>query len=833
MTESYKNRIVSLNRRLGLKTKFIQDENILGYALNDTIYLNDSIDNDLYKTNLHELLHFYEENEMFIAYKNIILDQIEMYVPELREQYALRYAGLYSEEEIKDGIIDNEIVIDFLVDEYKSDYEVDLDNNLRLGNMVLKAIKNNLRDKRYLVLTVRSNIKAMKLSKWDKIFAENYYGSYDLFGELHNYPSTNKDEIIKEDIKKALDKLYNLQPDDFKIDPRSEDVLRYYNNTAKALISRGIYTDRFLENKDAYLYEIASKFSKQIYDEYKHVLNIIKNSSYDDSFKYLMLNETLTKAYKIDEGSKTIVKKRNLHRTIQGLMTFNNSILDTIYNYSNENGFSNIYFAALEIYNNTIADNNEVSIDNLETYGKGTWIKFEGKGTNNDEYIKNAYDLSSLISKTQWCTKLTASTALADGDFYIFIDNDNKPHIAVKMKGNTIDEVRGISGGSNQELEDDYRDVAVSFLMNNTSIENGKEWLQKEEWNRRLVSYKNNIQNNNLDDINIDELMSDLEHIDYKAHSSSNSVLDGLWRLIESCPQLVDKIREHYGYKEDEFVFELDENTPNLENIKMCFNVNLRRNKTIKALPNLEVIIHRGDFRGSEIMGMPFLREVGEDIYFDDSYIENLQSLKVVGGTLDLEDSMISNINSLEKVGKDIILTHTYDIKSIPNLEVVGRDAYFDDTYIENLPKLVDIRGDGYFRHSVIENFDSIKSISGDTDFKYAKTKSLNNLTYVGGTLDLSGSSILSLPELKLVKYNLVLNRTEIDNIPNLEVVEKTIEGTDSKIRTLPKLMKAKEVFFRNSNLEELPSLDMTGVILDIRNTPMERNMENGKRKKV
>ncbi len=557
MTESYKNRIVSLNKRLGLKTEFIQDDNILGYALNDTIYLNDSIDNDLYKTNLHELLHFYEDNEMFITYKNIILEQIEMYVPELRDRYALRYAGLYSEEEIKNGVIDNEIVIDFLVDEYKNNYEVDIDNNLRLGNMVLRSIKNNIADKRYLTLTVRSNVKAMKLPKWDKIFAENYYGKQDLFGEIHNYPSANREEVIKEDIKKSLDRLYNLKLNDFRIDPNSEDVLRYYQNTTKALMERGATSNGFLENRDSYLRDIADKFSKQLYEEYKHVLNIIKNSSYDDSFKYLMLNETLTKAYKRENNSNTIIKKRNLHKTIQGLMTFNNAILDTIYNYSDENSLSNIYFAALEIYSNTLAGNNEVSIENVDTYNKGTWIKFEGKGLNNDDYIKNAYDLASLISKTQWCTKLTASTTLADGDFYVFIDNDNKPHIAVKMKGNTIDEVRGISGGSNQELETEYRDVAVSFLMNNSSIQNGIEWLQKEEWNRRLVSYKNKIQNNDLESINIDELMSDLEHIDYKSHSSSNSALDKLWRIIRETPTLVDKIREHYGYKEDEFVFEL------------------------------------------------------------------------------------------------------------------------------------------------------------------------------------------------------------------------------------------------------------------------------------
>ena len=124
----------------------------------------------------------------------------------------------------------------------------------------------------------------------------------------------------------------------------------------------------------------------------------------------------------------------------------------------------------------------------VDTYDKGKWIKFEGKTSNAEEYLKNAQRLSTLVKDTPWCTKEEASVQLSVGDFYVFVDKDDKPHVAVRMYENNIAEVRGIKGGFfGQEMEDGYRDVTISFLENNTDIKNGKEWLEKEEWNKRLI----------------------------------------------------------------------------------------------------------------------------------------------------------------------------------------------------------------------------------------------------------------------------------------------------------------------------------------------------------
>lgn len=56
-------------------------------------------------------------------------------------------------------------------------------------------------------------------------------------------------------------------------------------------------------------------------------------------------------------------------------------------------------------------------LDGVDTYGKGKWIKFEGKNTNPEEYLKNASELAALVQDTPWCTKQLASSQLAEGDF--------------------------------------------------------------------------------------------------------------------------------------------------------------------------------------------------------------------------------------------------------------------------------------------------------------------------------------------------------------------------------------------------------------------------------
>ena len=111
-----KEKIIEFNKQFGLKTEFITDEDVLGYALGNTIYINENVEQDYERTNRHELLHFFEVLPEFEAIKKRLLEENADKLDEIRSEYELRYFGLYSEEEIKAGVLDTEIAIDMMVD---------------------------------------------------------------------------------------------------------------------------------------------------------------------------------------------------------------------------------------------------------------------------------------------------------------------------------------------------------------------------------------------------------------------------------------------------------------------------------------------------------------------------------------------------------------------------------------------------------------------------------------------------------------------------------------------------------------------------------------------
>ena len=171
MDESIKQRIIEFNNQFGIKTEFVAQEDVLGYALGNTIFINESVQKDYEKTNRHELLHFFEETPEFEVIKKRLLEEHADKLDEIRSEYELRYFGLYSEEEIKAGVLDTEIAIDMMVDNSSFEYE----DGLKIGDDFLGQIQHSIEEKRYLNLSLTANIRGMNLSDWEKIFVLNYY----------------------------------------------------------------------------------------------------------------------------------------------------------------------------------------------------------------------------------------------------------------------------------------------------------------------------------------------------------------------------------------------------------------------------------------------------------------------------------------------------------------------------------------------------------------------------------------------------------------------------------------------------------------------------------
>ena len=387
----------------------------------------------------------------------------------------------------------------------------------------------------------------------------------------------------------------------------------------------------------------------------------------------------------------------------------------TIYNNLDDyNNFANLYYAGVELFNNKIISNSEVNIMDLNTFGKGKWIKFNCKSSDLENYIKNSQDLAALLKDTPWCTKYLASTHLAQGDFYVFVDNDNKPHIAVKMNGCEIDEVRGLKNGNDQELEDDYRDVAIEFLTKNKDVKYGRKWLEKEEWNKRLIRWINKIDNNNLLDDEIEFLETDLfAKADYKRHANENSNLVELKKRIKGSQQIRNFIAKKYGCLSSE-VYIGDISRKDVKKIFFPYvvvvgNVNFFNAKNVVNMSKLRIVYGKASFFNSSIRSLSNLEIIGEGD-FGHFRGRTLKKLRMIEKNVNFSCSNDIDLSSLEYIGNDAIFIRS-GIKSLCSLIYIGGGAVFFESSISDISKLKCINGTVNFNDCNILTAPSLESL--------------------------------------------------------------------------------------------------------------------------
>lgn len=818
--------IEAFNKTFGIETVFYYDDkSICGYEENNIIYLNLNSKKDLKNVNMHELLHFFEETEMFNKIKERVIKRLKEnnIFDELKEEYELKYFGIYSLDEIEKGIIDNEIVIDVLVGDFPYFKKEELED---LCKEILKAEKKETDSRRYLILNMNNNIRNMNISKWEKIFASNYYKNKNYDGNTPVFPSNNKEQVIKEDIEKELNKLYNLDKDTFKIRLDSQSLIREYESELKALEQRGEKEEAnyIRNNKTMALEELSKTYSEKLYEEYKHIVDFIKNANYEDAFKVLMLRETLLKVYKKDD-TKVIVKQRKLNETIEGHMLLNEKVLNVIYNnldtYEN---FKELYYAGVAEFNNIIKDTSEITLKNVNTYGMGKWIKFDGRASDSKNYAENVLKLKTLVQDTPWCTKTLASSQLEQGDFYVFIDNDNKPHIAVKMNGNEIDEVRGIKNGNAQELEEEYRDVAISFLENNKDIKNGENWLDKEERNKRLIRYSKEIEDGTFNSEETPKLMEDLSRSDYRSHFNTNSNLEELKKLSK----IKKYLAEYYNCTEEEIC--VGHYIPKEETrcpYKIILgNVHFDYSK-VTDLGELQSIVGSADFRNSKITNLGKLQIIGRDAYFDNSKITDLGKLQSIGGYAYFNDSKITTLGELQKIGGKAYFNNS-EVTSLGKLQKIGGNVYFKNSKVTSLGKLQSIGGDAFFENSKITNLGKLQvigksayfndsevtdlgelrsigdrakfgnsnvtnlgklqSIGDDAKFGNSNIVDLGNLKSIGGSADFRNSNVTNLGELRSISGNVLFSYSKLTNLGKLQSIGGSVDFNDSKVTNLGEL---------------------------------------------
>lgn len=739
--------IVLENEKLGIKTIFFYDENgVLGYCEDNVIYLNEFYKNHLEMINKHEVLHFFENSKQFIGVKKIAFDLLgKEKLDEIRMLYSLKYSGVYNEEDISNGVIDNEIVIDMIIGNGKFPFDLNDYVKEAYKSIVLKKESVRVANKRYLNLTVSTRIKEkfVELTKWEKIFVMNYYNKGNVMPDNKN----SKYSEVRADIVKALNDLYLMAEniENFSIDPNSKEVIREYEAEIRSLVSRGNLKDAYYlkTHRESALKEMARKYTKTLYLEYCFIVDLLKKTNYEPAFKYLMLNETLTKTYrqqKIDEDINNLVGRREINSTIKSHMNFNEIVLGVIYNnledYSN---FANLYFAGLSILNKNIYEENNVTLDGVDTFGKGNWIRFEGKKNSPTSYIKNAQILASMVQDSPWCTKQQASLHLEEGDFYLFVDNDNKPRIGVKLIGDRIDEVRGVKNGNAQELEEEYRDVAIEFLLRNKDIKFGREWLEKEEWNKRLVEYCKKIDSSKLSKQELNSLIYDLTEVfDYKAHYAQCGNRLELLSKIKKLRKVKRLLAKKYDCRPSEI-----------------FIGNVTCRDVLKGKFPYKVVLGNLDFNGYLGPRIDFskLEVVLGNCDFSNSNVDNLDNLKIIGGSGSFSHVRIDKIDNLIRIG-EIGEFFSANIGSMEKLEEIGGTASMFYAKIGRIPNLKIIGEDAHFEHSNIGDLSSLEFIYGNAFFTYCNILKINDFVCEGKVRDAD-----DLPSRNEVEENKVIRR--------------------------------------------------------------------------
>lgn len=703
--------VVLQNNKLGINTVFYNEKNgALGYCENNTIFLNEFYDEETLRiVNRHEVLHFYENSKSFKNIKKRILSSLGNNIENLKEEYLLKYSGLYSEEEIRNGILENEIIIDIIIGNGRSfEYKKELYDFI-VGNEAIESVSN----KRYLNLNISNQYKEQyrELTKWEKLFVVNYYRNKDYL--LPTNKETKYQEI-RDTIIRELDNLYAVAENsvNFLISTDSEELIRRYEREISTLLSSGKkdQAEYFKSHKKMILKRMAEKYQKVLQAEYSNIVNTIKSTSYEPAFKYLMLNETLSKTYrqqKTQSDINNLVGKRIAGETIKSHMNLSEEVLAVIYNNLEEySNFANLYFAGLSMLNKSVYEKSNVSIDNVDTFGKGKWIRFEGKKNNPDSYIRRAQELSSMVQDTPWCTKEQASMHLEEGDFYLFVDNNNKARIGVKLIGDRIDEVRGIKNANAQELEEEYRDVAIEFLTKNENIKFGKEWLEKEKWNMRLIEYSRKIDEGTLSKEDIKNLVYDLTEIsDYKAHyAQCGNRLELLEKIVDM--KVIRKaLAKKYGCKPKQ----------------VCL----------------------GNVEKSDInqVKFPYVVVLGNAHFSEYGYKMDLSNLRFVLGDLHCIDNSVYNLNNLEVVSGSLHFTHISE-EHLDNLRVIGEIGDLYETNIKSMKNLKEIGGTFALICSEVGDLSGLETIGEDLHFEYGRAEDLSGLKNVNGNVYLAYSSI-------------------------------------------------------------------------------------------
>ncbi len=216
--------------------------------------------------------------------------------------------------------------------------------------------------------------------------------------------------------------------------------------------------------------------------------------------------DRMLEAYTEENRSKSVPTKYEIHEAAKSSIDEAEKLF--LEKYAKEANFSQLYAYELSKYK-------EVTIESRRST-EGLWVKYNQQQEGTKALKKEALKLSASLQDkgTEWCTEGVgfSESQLSGGDFYVYYtredfdkdtyalpledmtDEEQKkvctmPRIAIKMYKGTINELRGIVGGQEQDLEPEMLDIAQAKCQGDK--EKKEEPLPgKEEYEKRARDMK-------------------------------------------------------------------------------------------------------------------------------------------------------------------------------------------------------------------------------------------------------------------------------------------------------------------------------------------------------
>lgn len=512
--------------------------------------------------------------------------------------------------------------------------------------------------------------------------------------------------------------------------------------------------------------EIVRKNQKNTLDRW---LDFFVDSNYPVWFKYYTLRGVL-KSGGYDKF-KDIITRRT-PSSAYPFLEFNSTIISKMYDYlSNligkefdENSLGALNFQKLYI---------KFAKENKSISDEGIWVKYP----KNSPYEILCSDINGY--NTGWCInqKEIAENYLSLGEIEIFYTKDSNgdfkiPRIAIRMFGNSIQEIRGVA--DNQNLE-------KSML---------KPLEEKLESFSYIGSYKKTIQQ-----------FKAINRIEEKVNNDAELTNDELCLLYE-----IGEPIESFGYEKEKRIIEIRNKRNIKQDLNKIFSEVDCKDKCLflDYLEDVEGIVFPKSFYELDLSGLKTLDNLVLDDEMTGSLIfNNIEELnnfvfpKKVNGTIEFEKlKRATNVIFPEVIGKNL------NLYSLENFENVSFPKEIGDTfslssikYLENFIfptcKSINLRELLHAKNLIFQDH-----LNGEIDLQSLRNgENIILPNYIGGRLSLQ--SLITADGIDFpMEYSNEIELKLIKDMSNLSLPQKIkkLLIPNSKIEEVDDLIKGHEI---------------------------------------